>query len=255
MSRKTNHKFAKVCLIIAMGIGTLYFVMNMFMYFTDKHPVIGGGMAHDSAYMDGMKIGFIFSYIISPFIYAYVTNFKGTKRYVNYIVKEGSMKISEGLLNLLMGDRTSKSNSRTFTATTNNKSNVINKTAQSSAQQMTAKKVDEFVIDAIEGGFDIKPYKDEMTTGRYRAGEVVDALEELINKYDFVLDSAIDNYKHAKKWQGYSGTASDGTIEITYTDSEVHVSYDLGRFTVSHSEANRLGSLKSFAPYIDAINY
>lgn len=71
-----------------------------------------------------------------------------------------------------------------------------------------------------------------MTTGSFITGEAYDALEELIEKYDDLLDSAINNYKHAKKWQGYSGTASDGTIEIIYTDSVVYVSYNLGRFTV-----------------------
>lgn len=126
---------------------------------------------------------------------------------------------------------------------------------QQNTGQTIPSQIDQYVIDALESGFDISPYKNELTTGKVRAGEAYDALEELIEKYDDLLDGAIDSYKHAKKWQGNSGNASDGTIEITYTDFEVRISYDLGSFTVSHSESKSLGSLRSFAPYIDAIDY
>lgn len=57
-----------------MIIGTLYFLMNLFMYLTDKVPVLGGGVTSNTAYMDGMKIGIVFGYIISPYCYAYKTN-------------------------------------------------------------------------------------------------------------------------------------------------------------------------------------
>lgn len=57
LSSKFKHKITKLCLLIGMGIGTIYFLMNMFLYFTDKVPVLGGGMTYNAAYMDGMKIG------------------------------------------------------------------------------------------------------------------------------------------------------------------------------------------------------
>ncbi|UTH02867.1 hypothetical protein KFV05_02440 [Macrococcoides canis] len=255
MSSKFNRKIAKLCLLISMGIGTMYFLMNMFMYFTDKVPVLGGGMTYNTAYIDGMKIGILFGYIISPLCYAYATNFKGTKSYLNYIVKEGSIKLSELLTGFLFGSKTKNRSQSPNSIALKKQSTRNNERMQQNTGKTTPSQIDQYVIDALESGFDISPYKNELTTGNVRVGEAYDALEELIEKYDDLLDSAIDNYKHAKKWQGYSGTASDGTIEITYTDSEVQVSYDLGRFTVSHSEANRLGSLKSFAPYIDAIDY
>ncbi|WP_414055775.1 hypothetical protein [Macrococcus equi] len=254
MNRKSNLNLSKILLIIAMVIGTLYFLLNMFMYFTDKVPVLGGGVTYNSAYLDGMKIGFVFSYIISPLIYAYATNFKGTRKYMNYIVKEGTIKIGEWLTGLLFGPNTKSGRQSSSLSSTKHQSTRKNMQFQQSTQPISPSKIDDYVIDALLGGFDITPYKNEMTSGSVRAGEAYDALEELLDKYDDVLESAIENFKHAKKWQGYSGNASDGTIEITYTDSEVHVSYDLGSFTVSRSEANRLGTLKSFAPYIDVID-
>ncbi|MGK0554999.1 hypothetical protein [Macrococcus capreoli] len=263
MERKQSHKIAKVLLIISMIIWTLYFLMNMFMYFTDKVIIVGGGTAYNSDYMVGMKIGIIFGYILSPIIYAYATNFKGTRKYTNYIVKEGSIKIGEWFTDILLGASTNKSSQRTNTELTTSQTKSANMKSQHSTQQSSLQttqqtppaKIDDYVIDALENGFDITPYRCEMTSGGVTAGEAFDALEELLKKYNGVLGNAIDSYKNAKKWYGYSGTASDGMIEISYYDSGAEIRYEFGRFKVSRSEAHSLGSLKSFAPYIDVIDY